>query len=629
MEVEGGVPVFYPTWDQFRDFKKCVEHIEPIGMCTGIAKVVPPQEWLDKLPSLDDATIQQQVRIKNPIEQEASGVHGIFAVKSILKNRTHSLKSWRKFCDSCPAPLSRNFRGLPKTAASDNLWEYDDSQFTAARCVDLEKTFWRTLGYNAPTYGADVQGSLFGDLQEWNVASLDSLLNRLHAKIPGVNSSYIYCGSWKALFSWHLEDMDLHSINYIHFGAPKQWYAIPQADCDRFYKFMKSQWPMEARRCREFLRHKSYMVSPAILEKNGISVNKIVHRQREFMLTFPYGYHAGYNLGYNLAESVNFATDAWIPIGRKSQPCRCASDNATFDVRVLLGEVEAPITPPQEEDELPRKRSMTGSAVAVPKKKPKLIRTGSCALCPHTWNGQYIMNDANNARVHRICADYIPETYVEGDKVYGLEMITPERFSLRCAECKIASGACFQCEHPLCTRAYHATCAANAGMCTMDGQYLCRFHRPKPPMPPEEAPFTLAWSSSLLVGDQVQCRTEGGGKFFAGEVYENDLSEGMLTVRLYPNFDDYLEVKHKWVYPGALQLIHRPRVQPKNVKRRPKSEPKPKLELTEMLEMNTPEDHAPKRLDLYQTKDGNGEVISPFVFLGVPVPKCLSRTTPL
>lgn len=41
------------------------------------------------------------------------------------------------------------------------------------------------------------------------------------------------------------------------------------------------------------------------------------------MITYPRGYHAGFNLGLNCAESVNFALESWIELGRKAKACEC------------------------------------------------------------------------------------------------------------------------------------------------------------------------------------------------------------------------------------------------------------------------------------------------------------------
>jgi len=64
--------------------------------------------------------------------------------------------------------------------------------------------------------------SLFDEDAKWNLNSLHSILNDgLTSKIQGVNTPYLYIGSWKTLFAWHKEDLDLGAINYLHFGKPK------------------------------------------------------------------------------------------------------------------------------------------------------------------------------------------------------------------------------------------------------------------------------------------------------------------------------------------------------------------------------------------------------------------------
>lgn len=214
----------------------------------------------------------------------------------------------------------------------DSLEQFDDEE----RLEFLESYYWKTLNFTAPMYGADSLGSLFDDsVKEWNVSALPSVLNHLDEKVPGVNEPYLYAGLWKASFAWHLEDQDLYSINYIHFGAPKQWYSIPQEDSEKFYNFMKEQFPEDSKNCAEFLRHKMFLVSPKLLQSNGIRCNHIVHRQQEFIVTYPYGYHAGFNYGYNIAESVNFALASWLDIGSRAKRCLCIDDSVGINVEKL------------------------------------------------------------------------------------------------------------------------------------------------------------------------------------------------------------------------------------------------------------------------------------------------------
>ncbi|TIB43146.1 hypothetical protein E3P86_00102 [Wallemia ichthyophaga] len=234
-----------------------------------------------------------------------------------------------------------------------DVWLPDDAKhedYDVKGCKQLEKQYWRTLGLGdneISWYGADLSGSLFNDkTKSWNVANLPSYLTEIlkeagvGAQLPGVNTPYLYFGAWRATFAWHVEDMDLYSINYIHFGAPKFWYTIPQKQKWKFERLMAGLFPGESKQCPEWLRHKSYLASPHVLASQNIKPSVLVQKQNEFVITFPHGYHSGFNMGFNCAESVNFATEGWTKYGRKARACTCVGDSVKIDVDQLLERIE-------------------------------------------------------------------------------------------------------------------------------------------------------------------------------------------------------------------------------------------------------------------------------------------------
>ncbi|KAF9472723.1 hypothetical protein BDN70DRAFT_818235 [Pholiota conissans] len=241
--------------------------------------------------------------------------------------------------------------------------------YTPEFCQKLERHYWRNCGLGKSAwYGADTLGSLFTDeTTAWNVAHLQSALSRLLPSssqgLPGVNTPYLYFGMWRATFAWHVEDMDLFSINYIHFGAPKFWYAVPQNRASALEQTMRGYFPKDTSQCPQFLRHKSFLASPTLLANSSCKPNHLVQQAGEFVITYPRGYHAGFNLGLNCAESVNFALDSWLELGRRAQVCECLSDSVRIDVDQLLREkAEEQEAALQANYATPTTKSMTGDS---------------------------------------------------------------------------------------------------------------------------------------------------------------------------------------------------------------------------------------------------------------------------
>ncbi|XP_047442518.1 lysine-specific demethylase 4A [Mugil cephalus] len=312
--VGSRIMTFTPSKEEFKDFSRYIAYMESQGAHrAGMAKVIPPKGWKPRR-TYDDI---DNLVIPAPIQQVVTGQSGLFTQYNIQKK-----------------PMTvHEFR---KTSNMD--------KYCSPRYVDfdeLERKFWKNLTFNPPLYGADVSGTLYDqDVTEWNIGRLNTILdtveNESGIKIKGVNTPYLYFGMWKSAFAWHTEDMDLYSINYLHFGEPKSWYVVPPEHGKRLERLAKGFFPGNAQSCEAFLRHKMTLISPSILKKYGIPFEKVTQEAGQFVVTFPFGYHAGFNHGFNCAESTNFATQRWIDYGKQATLCSCRQDMVKISMDVFV-----------------------------------------------------------------------------------------------------------------------------------------------------------------------------------------------------------------------------------------------------------------------------------------------------
>uniref|UniRef100_A0A8C1H520 [histone H3]-trimethyl-L-lysine(9) demethylase n=1 Tax=Cyprinus carpio carpio TaxID=630221 RepID=A0A8C1H520_CYPCA len=298
------IMTFRPTMEEFKDFNQYLVYMESQGAHrAGLAKVIPPKGWKPRrsYDDIDDFVIQA------PIQQMVAGQSGLFTQYNIQK-KPLTVQEFRRLANS-------------DMYCTPRYLNYED----------LERKYWKNLTFVSPIYGADVSGTLYDeDIEEWNIGHLNSILDVIEedcgVSIQGVNTPYLYFGMWKTSFSWHTEDMDLYSINYLHFGEPKSWYAIPPEHGKRLERLAIGFFPNSFKSCEAFLRHKMTLISPSVLKKYSIPFDKITQEAGEFMITFPYGYHAGFNHGFNCAESTNFASIRWINYGKVATQCTCSKD---------------------------------------------------------------------------------------------------------------------------------------------------------------------------------------------------------------------------------------------------------------------------------------------------------------
>jgi hypothetical protein len=349
-------PVRYPSAEEFRYFNRYIAQLEsdPEIRHAGSVKIVPPdgfrqQHGLGAYQSgfYNDLMVSKNMRISAPIRQRPHNViRGVWKVVNVIEKEnikaTTFLDSALRIDKVNRRRLRSNQNQAPKQSEQGPFPEYSVDELK-----QLEELFWKKLDSSgAPLYGADYQKSFFertvtvpeGEEHElasfgsWNLNHLCSVLDLVAARISGVNTPYLYFGQWKALFAWHTEDVDLHSINFLHFGMPKQWYAISPNEIDKMYELGRKLFPAEFRMCPEYFRHKVLMIDPEIVVAHGITVYKMTQYSNEFVITFSGAFHCGFNYGANCAESVNFGTETWVNRGDDVKRCWCSPESVHINM---------------------------------------------------------------------------------------------------------------------------------------------------------------------------------------------------------------------------------------------------------------------------------------------------------
>uniref|UniRef100_A0A0K2ULN7 Uncharacterized protein n=1 Tax=Lepeophtheirus salmonis TaxID=72036 RepID=A0A0K2ULN7_LEPSM len=307
---------FHPTVDQIQDFQAYMEYMEKQGAHqAGIAKIVLPKEWIPRKVGYGLDTLQNIV-VKRPIKQEFTNVgedKRAFQTKSSSRGPM-SIQEYYEMAQN------HTYRTPPHNSHDD-----------------LERKYWKSLSFVPPIYGADITDSITDpDCNVFNMAKLPSILQYVNQdqneSYAGVTTPYLYLGSWKTTFSWHVEDMDLYAINYLHFGMPKTWYCIPPKYGHLLEKACRTLFPNVTSCCSNFMRHKTCLINPSLLDELGVPYQKVVQEVRNAIVVYPYAYHSGFNHGFNCAESTNFALERWIEYGKRYRPCDCTSNNVKINM---------------------------------------------------------------------------------------------------------------------------------------------------------------------------------------------------------------------------------------------------------------------------------------------------------
>ncbi|XP_034919173.1 lysine-specific demethylase ELF6 isoform X2 [Populus alba] len=202
-----------------------------------------------------------------------------------------------------------------------------------ASLTSLAEDNLRSSKQKSVTATNDMEGTAGWKLSNspWNLQviarSPGSLTRFMPDDIPGVTSPMVYIGMLFSWFAWHVEDHELHSMNFLHTGSPKTWYAVPGDYVFSFEEVIRTEaygGNIDRLAALSLLGEKTTLLSPKAIISSGIPCCRLVQNPGEFVVTFPRAYHVGFSHGFNCGEAANFGTPQWLKVAKEAAVRRAA-----------------------------------------------------------------------------------------------------------------------------------------------------------------------------------------------------------------------------------------------------------------------------------------------------------------
>ncbi|KAM3381232.1 lysine-specific demethylase REF6 [Capsicum galapagoense] len=339
-------PEYYPTLEEFQDPIAYIFKIEKEASKYGICKIVPP------VPAPKQKTALANLNRSLSARPGSNGPTFTTRQQQIgfcpRKHRPVKKPVWQ----SGETYTVQQFQAKAKAFEKNYLKRNSKRALTA---LEIETLYWKAT-VDKPfsvEYANDMPGSAFAPKKagsgsvgaggigevatladtEWNMRGVSrskgSLLKFMKEEIPGVTSPMVYLAMMFSWFAWHVEDHDLHSLNYLHMGAGKTWYGVPRDAAVAFEEVISVQgYAGETNPLVTFatLGEKTTVMSPEVLLSAGIPCCRLVQNAGDFVVTFPRAYHSGFSHGFNCGEASNIATPEWLRFA-KDAAIRRASTN--------------------------------------------------------------------------------------------------------------------------------------------------------------------------------------------------------------------------------------------------------------------------------------------------------------